>query len=851
MPRVYSFHVSPSLPARLQCLNELSLNLRWSWHHPTIEMFRGIDPDLWEETGHNPRLMLGRISQRRLTELATDEAFLAQMDRCADSLKEYLSGAGWFPRAHPEALGLIVAYFSAEFGLTECVASYAGGLGLLAGDHMKSASDLGLPLTGVGLLYQGGYFRQYLNADGWQQETYPVNDFHTLPIQPVEDSQGRPLAVQVEFPGRLVFARVWKAQVGRIPLYLLDTNVAQNSVDDRRITGALYGGDRELRIQQEIILGIGGMRALKALGIHPTVCHMNEGHSAFLGLERTRGLMADMNLPYFDARQIGAAGNVFTTHTPVEAGFDRFDTWLMEKYFRDYCGKLGLSLEHLLESGRQNHHDTNEPFNMAFLAARLSSYTNAVSRLHGEVTRKMAQPMWPGYPLNEVPIGYVTNGIHARSWTSMEMSALLSRYLGPRWADDPTDTALWERIDRIPDQELWRVHQIRRVRLIHYARVRLAAQIKQRGGSASETSAADSVLSPDRLTIGFARRFATYKRATLLLRDVDRFKRILNNPKCAVQMVFAGKAHPHDNDGKELIRQIQHFARDPEVRNHVVFLENYDISVARYLVQGVDVWLNTPRRPNEASGTSGMKLLPNGGLNLSILDGWWDEGYQPDVGWAIGNGEQYADADYQDQIESQALYNLLENDVVPLFYDRDSEGMPRGWIAKMKASMKKLTPVFSTNRMVAQYAEEFYIPAHERHQRLAADNGKRARPIVEWRLRIRASSASMKVTDISPEQPGDLVVGEKLKVSARVALGAVQPSDVRVQLYYGNVDSEGRIITGQTAEMTLQGTEGSEHIYSGEVECRDSGSCGYTVRIIPYHVDAILPYELPFIVWAE
>ena len=851
MPRVYSFHVSPSLPARLQCLNELSLNLRWSWHHPSIELFRGLDPDLWEQTGHNPRLMLGRISQRRLTELAVDEAFLAQMDRCADSLKEYLASAGWFPRARPEASGLSVAYFSAEFGLTECLANYAGGLGILAGDHLKSASDLGLPLTGVGLLYQGGYFRQYLNADGWQQETYPINDFHTLPIVPLEDGRGTPLAVEVEFPGRRVFARIWKVQVGRIPLYLLDTNVAQNSADDRRITGALYGGDRELRIQQEIILGIGGMRALKLLGIQPTVCHMNEGHSAFLGLERTRGLMAELNLPYFEARQIGAAGNVFTTHTPVAAGFDRFDTGLMDKYFRSYCGPLGLSFEQLLELGRQNHRDSNEAFNMAFLAARLSSYTNGVSRLHGEVTRKMAQPIWSGYPLGEVPIGYVTNGIHARTWTSMEMSALLSRYLGPRWADDPTDTTVWERIDRIPDQELWRVHQIRRVRLIHYARTLLASQIKQRGGSAAEISAADSVLSPDRLTIGFARRFATYKRATLLLRDIDRFKKILNNPKCPVQMVFAGKAHPHDNEGKELIRRILHFSRDPEVRDHIVFLENYDISVARYLVQGVDVWLNTPRRPNEASGTSGMKLLPNGGLNISILDGWWDEGYSHDVGWAIGNGEEYADEDYQDQVESRALYNLLENDVVPLFYDCDDQGMPRGWIAKMKASMKKLTPIFSTNRMVAQYAEDFYIPAHERHLRLAADGCKRVYPLVEWRKRLRADGPAVKVIRISPEQPDEMVVGAKLKVEARVTLGAVRPGDIRVQLFFGRVDSEGRIVSGEPAEMGLLRTEGSEHVYSGEVRCHDSGSCGYTVRIIPYHPDAILPYELPLVVWAE
>jgi starch phosphorylase len=851
MPRVFSFHVSPSLPARLKCLNELSLNLRWCWDHPTIELFRGIDPDLWEETGHNPRLMLGRIDQRRLARLAADEAFLAQMDRAAASLDEYLSGLGWFPRAHPEAMGLVAAYFSAEFGLTECIPNYAGGLGILAGDHLKSASDLGLPLVGVGLLYQGGYFRQYLNADGWQQETYPINDFHALPLQPLEDKSDEPLMVQVEFPGRNVLARIWQVQVGRIPLYLLDTNVTQNSADDRRITGALYGGDRELRIQQEIILGIGGLRALKALGFRPTVCHMNEGHSAFLGLERTRELMQEMGVPYFEARQIAAAGDIFTTHTPVPAGFDRFDPGLMEKYFRDYAGQLGMSFEQLMGIGRQNHHDAGEPFNMAFLAARMSSYANGVSRLHGEVSRQMARPMWPGYPLSEVPIGYVTNGIHTRTWTSLEMVRLLERYLGPRWADDPSDHAIWERIDRIPDQELWRVHEIRRERLISYARAKLAAQISQRGGSASDVSAADDYLAPETLTIGFARRFATYKRATLLLRDPVRFKRILTNPQRPVQMLMAGKAHPHDDAGKDLIRQVIHFARDPEVRGHIVFLENYEISVARYLVQGCDVWLNTPRRPNEASGTSGMKLLPNGGLNLSILDGWWDEAYDHEVGWAIGKGEAYSDENYQDEVESRALYYLLEHEVVPLFYNRDAQGIPRGWVAKMKASMKKLTPVYSTNRMVAEYAEKFYIPAHERHLHLAADSGKRVLPLVAWRKRIRAHGAEVRITDISSEHARGMAVGSKFKVTARVVLGGVEPGDVQVQLYYGKVDSEGQVANGETAPMSLVESTASDHVYQGEVACQNSGSCGFTVRVLPFNSDAILPYEMPWIAWAE
>ncbi|HYM06186.1 MAG TPA: alpha-glucan family phosphorylase [Terriglobales bacterium] len=851
MPRVYNYHVLPCLPARLQCLSELSLNLRFAWDHPTIELFRRVDRDLWEETGHNPRLMLGRISQKRLAELEWDEAFLAQMDRVWASLGEYLDNTGWFLRAHPEAAGLVIAYFSAEFGLTECSPNYAGGLGILAGDHLKSASDLGLPLVGIGLLYQCGYFHQYLNADGWQQEKYPINDFRTLPISPVIDAGKKQLMVAVDFPGRQVHAQIWKEQVGRIPLYLLDTNVKENRPEDRRVTGTLYGGDRELRIQQEIILGIGGMRALQALGIRPTVCHMNEGHSAFLGLERTRTLMEELGLPYPEARQAAAAGNVFTTHTPVAAGFDRFDPGLMEKYFQQYCQRIGLSFEQLLAYGRQNRDDRNEPFNMAFFAARHSSYANGVSRLHGEVTREMARSMWAGYPLDEVPIGYVTNGIHPRSWVSMEMKTLLDRYLGPRWAEEPPDSAVWLRIDRIPDEELWRVHQIRRERLVHYARVRLARQVEQRGGSDAEVNVAHGVLSPDALTIGFARRFATYKRATLLLRDQARFKRILTDSKRPVQILIAGKAHPHDNEGKELIRQIDHFARSPEVRRHVVFLEDYDMSVARYLVEGVDVWLNTPRRPNEASGTSGMKVLINGGLNLSILDGWWDEGYDREAGWAIGSGEEYSNSDYQDQVESEALYNRLEHDVVPLFYDQDPAGTPPGWVAKMKASMRKLSPVFSTNRMVTEYTERFYIPAGQRHLRLSQDKAARIRPLVEWRRRILACGSQVKITQVDAPAAKEVQVGSKLKITAKVLLGGLMPADVRVQLFYGVISPEGEIVSGQAADMTFLSASGADHIYEGEIDCRESGSCGFAVRVIPFHEDAILPYESNWIAWAQ
>ena len=851
MPRVHAFYVTPRLPARLQCLNKLSLNLRWSWHHPTIELFRTLDPDLWEETGHNPRLILGRIDQRRLAELCGDEAFLAQMDRASADLDEYLAGTGWFAAAHPEAMGIRIAYFSAEFGLTECIPNYAGGLGILAGDHLKSASDLGLPLVGVGLLYQGGYFHQYLNADGWQQETYPINDFHNLPIQPVEDGPAKPITVHIDLPGRRLAVQIWKAQVGRVPLYLLDTNVAENTAGDREVTGALYGGDRELRIQQEIVLGIGGMRALQALGIRPSVCHMNEGHSAYLGPERTRMIMDELGFSYHEARELAAAGSVFTTHTPVAAGFDRFDPWLVDKYFREYAGRLGLTVEQFLAYGRQAPSDPGEPFNMAHLAARHSSYTNGVAKLHGVVTRKMAQPIWAGYPLDEVPIGSVTNGIHTRSWISMEMSALLSRYLGPQWGEKPADTALWQRIDRIPDQELWRVHEIRRERLVHYARTRLLSQVRQRGSTDAEITVAGGVLSPDALTIGFARRFATYKRATLLLRDMDRLKHILNDSKRPVQILLAGKAHPHDNEGKELIRQIIRFARDPQVRRSVVFLEDYDISVARYLVQGADVWLNTPRRPNEASGTSGMKLLANGGLNLSILDGWWDEAYDREVGWAIGGGEEYNNPEYQDQVESEALYHILENDVVPLFYDRDAAGIPRGWLAKMKASMKRLSPIFSTNRMVAEYAERFYLPAADRLIRLAGDKG-RVRSLMEWRSRLHVHGSEVNVTQVEVDGGSrEFLVGSKLKVTVRVALGSLSPGDVRVQAYYGVLTADGQIGKGSHVDLALRQSRGTNHVYEGEVECGQSGSCGFALRVVPFHEDAVLPYELPWIRWEE
>jgi starch phosphorylase len=851
MPRIFSVQVSPTLPARLEALDRLALNLRWTWDHATKDVFESLDPDLWEETNHNPRLLLGRISQGRLAELAADEAFLAELDRAGAGLAEYISGNGWFGHAYPDAAGLVVAYFSAEFGLTECIPNYAGGLGILAGDHLKSASDAGLPLVGVGLLYQRGYFQQYLNADGWQQETFPVNNFSTLPLTPEVDAQNSPLTISVEFPGRLTHARVWKAQVGRVPLYLLDTNVPQNSEEDRQITGALYGGNGEHRLQQEIILGIGGMRALAALGIRPVVCHMNEGHSAFLGLERTRALMEELGVSFFEARQLAAAGSLFTTHTPIAAGFDLFEPQLMAKYFGTVAERLGIPFERLLSYGRQNPADPNERFNMAFLAARISSAANGVSRLHRVVTQKMVKEMWPGYSLEEIPVDSVTNGVHLRSWVSVEMTALLNRYIGHRWAEEPATSGDWNRVDRVPDHELWRVHQIRRERLINYARQALESQLQRRGASDAEIAASRAVLNPDALTIGFARRFATYKRATLLLRDIPRLKRILMNPDRPVQILIAGKAHPHDTAGKDLIRQIIHFARDPEIRSSVVFLEDYDIRVARHMVQGADVWLNTPRRPNEASGTSGMKLLANGGLNISVLDGWWAEAYGREVGWAIGRGEDYTNDDYQDAVESDALYNLLEKDVAPLFYERDQENLPRRWITKMKASMKRLCPIFNTNRMVTEYVERFYVPAARRYLDLAAEGGSKLGPILEWRKLIRTAGSQVKITRIQSANGSEIRTGEKIRVMARVALGKIAPACVRVQIVFGAVNGDGALVHSSSIDMTHTGMTGIEHEYTGELECRESGSLGFSIRVVPYHPDVRVPFEHPWLVWAE
>ncbi len=853
---VRTFTAIPSLPPSLERLRDLAYNIRWAWDEDTLELFRRLGGRLWAASGHNPILLLGMTSQETLAHAANDEGFQAHMARVCRDFDAYMErDATWFRRNHGDFDGPLVAYFSAEFGVTECLSIFAGGLGALAGDHLKSASDLGVPLVGVGLLYQQGYFRQYLNEAGWQQEAYEENDFANLPLTLQRDDDGEPLTISVDFPGRQVHAQIWLLQVGRVPLYLLDTNIGVNSrPEDRDLTDYLYGGGDELRIQQEVLLGIGGYRALKKLGLAPMVYHINEGHSAFLTLERIRRLMQKEGLSFAEAKVACSAGVVFTTHTPVEAGHDRFSPELMDRYLVEYAAReLGLSRRDFLALGRENPDNDHEPFGMTKLAMRMASSSNGVARLHGQVSRKMWQRLWPKLPEHEVPISHVTNGVHVPSWLSMEMKQLYDRYLGPRWREEPGDRQVWRRVETIAGEELWRTHVRRRERLVAMARRRLRNQFKRIGAPQTEIEGAQEVLDPGVLTIGFARRFATYKRATLLLKDPDRLARILNDEKRPVQIIFAGKAHPRDNPGKELIQKIVALSREEPFRRRLVFLENYDMAVTRYMVQGADVWLNTPRRPREASGTSGMKAAANGVLNLSVLDGWWDEAYKPELGWAIGQGEIYDDEAYQDNVEAENLYNLLEHDVVPLFYKRGADGLPRGWINRMKGSIATFTSFFNTHRMVQEYTEGYYLAASERYQQLIADNMTRAKNLAHWNENLRRHWSNIHVDVLEPEPIKELQVGEQFKIQAQVHLDPLVPDDVVVQLYLGRVNAADEIVEAQTLPMQAAAPNGNgQYVYeTNTVTCRQSGLHGYTVRVLPRHPDLPSSFLPNLVVWAN
>jgi len=850
MKQVRTFIIVPSLPEVLEPLRQLAYNLWWTWNPPAIDLFRRLDVDLWRRVGHNPVALLWQVSQERLEQAARDDGYVAQLCRVMDSFYIYQNSRTWFEDNFPNDKDMLVAYFSAEFGLHESMPIYSGGLGVLAGDHLKSASDLGIPLVAVGLAYRQGYFKQQLTEDGWQLESYPVYDIHQWCATPVLNADGHQVRVEIPLGLTTVTVAIWLVKVGRVRLYLLDTDLPENPPDLRAITSRLYGGDRTMRIRQEILLGIGGLRALHALGIRPTVCHMNEGHAAFLALERVRMAMREHGLSYREAREAAFGGNIFTTHTPVPAGIDRFDPKLVEQHLGWMAGELGISINDLLALGRERGDRPEEEFCMPLLALRMAYRSNGVSRLHGEVARGMWQGYWPGIPRDEVPIKHITNGVHIRTWTGPTMTDLLDQYLGPGWPEAPENDPIWKRVDEIPDAELWRVHVRRREWMIVALRRRLREQLKGRGAPPAEIKAADEVLDPEALTIGFARRFAPYKRAGLLFRNLDRLKALVNSRERPVQFIFAGKAHPNDGAGKELIKQIAVICARPEFRRRIIFLENYDMSLARVLVQGVDVWLNNPLRLHEASGTSGMKVPANGGLNLSCLDGWWPEAFNGENGWAIGDGRVYDDLAYQDHVESESLYNLLEREIVPLFYERTEDDLPRRWIARIKESIRTIVPRFNTNRMLRDYTTQMYLPAQRRTRKVWADNFALARSLAAWKNRLRTHWPEIRVVEVRADTHPILKVGDTLTLRARVRLGPISPDDVAVEAYYGPVNADGDITGGQAVRLRFVSSEGNgEHWFEGAIPCRLSGRNGYAVRVVPCHEDLADRYDQGLVVW--
>jgi starch phosphorylase len=819
----------------------LALDMRWSWNHATDEVWRQLDPTLWE-TMQNPWVVLQTVSRDRIDRSWADPHFRKRVEDMVQQRRHESEAPAWFQKTHPQSALTCAAYFSMEFMLSEALPIYSGGLGNVAGDQLKATSDLGVPVVGVGLLWQQGYFRQVIGQDGSQQALFPYNDPGQLPITPLRLSNGEWLRVQIDLPGYAVWLRAWQVQVGRVKLYLLDSNDATNLPTHRAITSELYGGGPEMRLQQEIVLGIGGWRLLAAMGLRPEVCHLNEGHAAFAVLERARGFMQESGQPFDVAMAVTRAGNVFTTHTAVAAGFDRFAPTVVQRYLGTYAEqKLRITTHDLLALGRQDANDASEAFNMANLAVRGSGSVNGVSRLHGEVSRHIFAPLFPRWPQDEVPIRHVTNGVHMPTWDSAAADGLWTEACGKdRWLGT-TDT-LAERIRGIPDARLWQLRAAARESLVTYARGRLSQQLTASGASPEAVEAAKHLFDPKALTLGFARRFATYKRPDLLLRDPARLLRLLADRERPVQLIIAGKAHPEDDAGQALIREWITFIRRPEVRPHVIFLSDYDMLLTAHLVQGVDVWINTPRRPWEACGTSGMKVLVNGGINLSELDGWWAEAYAPEVGWALGDGLEHGDAPALDGVEANALYALLERQVIPEFYARDPSGIPRGWVKRMRESMAKLTPLFSTNRTVREYTEGAYLPAAAAYRKRAVDKGAGGRDIVRWKEATNEKWSALRLGETTAQSRAD----EHL-LEVPVFLGDLDPAAARVELYADGVAGKEPVRQEMKRARSADGVSG-RFVYSATVAAVRPAA-DYTVRIIPRCDGLAIPLECSHILW--
>ena len=824
-----------------ELLAELALDLHWSWDHCTDEVWRQLDPALWERT-QNPWAVLQAVSRERLQAALADANFSKNIHDLVQSMRHSTETPAWFQETHAQSPLTRVAYFSMEFMLSEALPIYSGGLGNVAGDQLKAASDLGVPVVGVGLLYQQGYFRQVIDADGAQQAFFPYNDPGQLPITPLRRANGEWLRLQLDLPGHPIWLRAWQAQVGRAKLYLLDTNDAVNFPPYRGIAGELYGGGPDRRLMQELVLGIGGWRLLTELGIEPEVCHLNEGHAAFAVLERARSFMKTTGQPFDVALAVTRTGNLFTTHTAVAAGFDRFAPALVEHCLGGYAQEqLGITLHDLLALGRQKPDDESEAFNMAYLATRGSRAVNGVSRLHGEVSRRIFTSLFPRWPNDEIPVGHVTNGVHMPSWDSAAADDLWTEACGKdRWRS--TTERLEEDIRGLSDARLWQFRAAGRKHLVEYARQRLTQQLAASGASSEAVEGVKRLFDPNTLTLGFARRFATYKRPNLLLHDPDRLLRLLSDPERPVQLILAGKAHPADQAGQALIQEWMHFIRRPEVRQHAVFLADYDMLLTEHLAQGVDVWLNTPRRPWEASGTSGMKVLVNGGLNLSELDGWWAEAYTPEVGWALGDGQEHGDDPTWDAVEATALYELLEREVVPQFYARDPHGIPTAWIARIRESMARLTPRYSTNRTVREYTEQYYLPAATGYRERAADNGAIGKQMVEWQRSLEQNWPVLRFGELKVASDEEQHVFE-----VDVHLGDLDPNEVRVELYANGIDGGDPVAQEMTHGSQLAG-DSRRLLYRVSVPAKRPSS-DYTPRAIPHYPGVAVPLEAGRILW--
>ena len=846
--------VNPQLPKRIEKLSTISNNLWWSWNTEFLRLFRKIDQDLWEKCGKNPVKFLKEVSQDRLEMAAKDVQFLKEYDRNVENFENYMDSKNtWFSNKYPENKNDLIAYFSAEYGLDETLPIYSGGLGILSGDHLKSASDLGIPLVAVGLLYKNGYFHQKINGNGEQETEYNDIDLYNLPIQPVKTEEGEDLTIYIKFPKRRIYLKVWKIQVGRVSLYLLDSDIEKNNPEDRDVTLRLYGGDQEMRIRQEIVLGMGGVNLLtRALKLKPTVYHMNEGHSSFLTLELIKNIIKEKQVSFDIARDIVSSMTVFTTHTPVPAGNDIFPISLVEKYFKDFWPRIAISREEFLKLGMKPCDDLEPGFNMGILALKIAGKKNGVSKLHGAVSRELFGEVWPEIAANESPIGYVTNGIHTCSWLAPNMKELYNKYLIPYWQDNIQYNYVWEKIKNIPDEKLWEAHQERKQKLLNLVKDSTTERLRRSGYRYEDINAIVSQLNPNALTIGFARRFATYKRATLIFKDLERITQILNNSERPVQLIFAGKAHPADKEGQDLIKYIHNISMMPQFKGKIFLLENYNIAMSRYLISGVDVWLNNPRRPMEASGTSGQKASVNGVINFSVLDGWWAEGYNQKNGWRIGYNKEYDSYEAQDVTDSQSLYETLEGKIIPAYYNKDQKGMSKEWLSLMKESIISTGGNYSTSRMLVDYTSKYYIPLCNLHNKYYEDLGT-VTEYNSWKKDLYKNWKNIKITQANNLDNITIDAGNCIDVKCEVELANIKPENVTVECYYGKILENGVVEDINIIPMKMKNTEDRDgkviYHYETKIELKTGGNYGYTFRVIPKHEMLLEPANLNLIKW--